>query len=82
MVKPVSGIEGWIDSKSPIQALVAGNNEKCKKLADSLQKEGFQINPILSPTVPKGKERLRICLHTFNNPGQIDLIMDILKKQC
>lgn len=50
--------------------LIKGNNE-CKTVAQSLQKEGFDVRAILSPTVPLGKERLRICLHTFNTQNEI-----------
>lgn len=73
-----SGITGWTDSKSPIQALVAGDIHKCQVLASRLQQEGLQVNPIFSPTVPDGEERLRICLHTFNTPEQVDRIFEVL----
>ncbi len=73
-----SGIKGCIDSHSPIQALVVGDNERTKHIASVLQQEGLQINPILSPTVPLGGERLRICLHSFNTTGQIDDLVAIL----
>ena len=69
-----SGMQGWKDSTSPIQALVVGDNEKSKTLAVKLQQAGLQIKPILHPTVPLGMERLRICLHTFNTKDQVDLL--------
>ncbi len=34
---------------------------------------------ILSPTVPVGTERIRICLHTFNNTQQIDILLKEIK---
>ncbi len=74
-----SGMEGWKDSRSTIQALVVGDNERCKELALSLQQSGLQINAILHPTVPLGMERLRICLHTFNTKAEVDRIFEILK---
>jgi 8-amino-7-oxononanoate synthase len=37
------------------------------------------VRPILSPTVPKGSERLRICLHTFNTQNEIEALADALK---
>ncbi len=70
-----SGSEGWKDSSSAIQALVVGDNERCKSLAAKLQSAGLQVNPILHPTVPLGMERLRVCLHTFNTKEQIDLLV-------
>ena len=36
------------------------------------------IKPILSPTVPKGEERLRICLHSYNTENEISLFFEKL----
>lgn len=60
-----------IESDSPIQCIVVGGNDEVKKLAAQLQKKGFDIRPILNPTVPKGKERLRICIHVCNTEKEI-----------
>jgi 8-amino-7-oxononanoate synthase len=68
---------GWKDSHSPIQALIIGDNGKAKNIAANLQDAGLQVKPILSPTVPAGMERLRVCLHTFNTKEQIDLLFQI-----
>jgi len=58
-------------SDSAIQCLVIGGNEKTRSIAEELQKSGFDIRPILSPTVPAGTERLRICLHSYNTAQEI-----------
>jgi len=63
-----------IESNSAIQCLVIGNNEDTKKIALRLQQEGLDVRPILSPTVPKGTERLRICVHSFNSKEEIALL--------
>lgn len=76
-----TGISSWIDSTSPIQALVVGDNARSKMLATQLQLAGMQVNAILHPTVPQGMERLRICLHTFNTREQVDTIFDILCRE-
>jgi 8-amino-7-oxononanoate synthase len=60
-----------IPSNSPIQCLIIPGTDQVKDLAQQLQENGFDVRPILSPTVPKGKERLRICLHAFNT--EIDI---------
>jgi 8-amino-7-oxononanoate synthase len=60
-----------IESLSPIQCIIISGNEKCREVASRLQNEGLDIRPIVSPTVPKGKERLRICLHEFNTEEEI-----------
>jgi 8-amino-7-oxononanoate synthase len=74
-----SGMKGWKDSSSPIQALVIGDNQKTSEVAAALQSAGLQINPIFHPTVPLGEERLRVCLHEFNTEGEIDKIFETLK---
>jgi 8-amino-7-oxononanoate synthase len=66
-------------SSTPIQAVVIGGNEETKALARKLQAAGLDIRPILYPTVPKGKERLRIVLHAFNTAAEIELLTDLLK---
>ena len=61
-----------INSHSAIQCIVISGNDEVKNLAESVQMRGYDVRPILSPTVPKGEERLRICLHAFNTKVQID----------
>ncbi|HJP64003.1 MAG TPA: 8-amino-7-oxononanoate synthase [Mucilaginibacter sp.] len=67
-----------IKSDSAIQCLIAGSNARAKGLAGVLQVAGLDVRPILSPTVPKGSERLRICLHAFNTADEITLLADKL----
>ncbi len=65
-----------IESNSAIQCIVIIGNDRVKKLATTLQGAGFDIRPILSPTVRKGKERLRICIHAFNTIMEIQGVCD------
>lgn len=60
-----------LPSDSAIQCLVIGGNGKTRSFAELLQNAGFDIRPILSPTVPAGTERLRICLHSYNTGEEI-----------
>jgi len=60
-----------IGSDSAIQCLVLNSNERATALASELQQCGFDVRAILSPTVPVGGERLRICLHAFNTESEI-----------
>jgi 8-amino-7-oxononanoate synthase len=63
--------ENLIYSTSAIQSIIIGGNEKTKEIAITLQQAEFDIRPILHPTVPKGSERIRICLHAFNTDEDI-----------
>jgi 8-amino-7-oxononanoate synthase len=73
-----TSVERWKDSMSPIQALVAGDNERCKALAAKAQYAGMQVKPILYPTVATGMERLRVCLHTFNTRAEVDRLFEAI----
>lgn len=72
--------KGWhtIDSATPIQAIIIPGNEQVKKAAAQLQRQGFDIRPILYPTVPEGQERLRVVLHTFNTSEEISKAVEML----
>lgn len=72
-------IEGF-SSPSAIKSIVIGGNDRTRNLAQTFQSMGFDIRPILSPTVKEGSERLRICLHTYNTDEEIALICQKLKK--
>ncbi len=68
-----------IESMSPIQCVIVPGNDAVKSLAEKIQAKGFDVRPILSPTVPKGEERLRICLHSFNTEEEINELIQIIK---
>ena len=60
-----------IRSESAIQAVLIPGNERVKNASQFLKQKGFDIRPILSPTVKEGEERLRICLHAFNSENEV-----------
>ncbi len=69
-----------IESKSAIQCIVIGGNENTKQFAENLQLSNFDVRPILHPTVGKGLERIRICLHSFNTKEEIKLLCELINK--
>lgn len=77
-VKDGSGIE-LIPSESQIQSVLIPGNEQAIAAAKALESAGIYAKAILYPTVPKGKERIRICLHEFNTEAEINLLCDTLK---
>ncbi len=70
---------GLVPSKSAIQAIIIPGNDRVKSISRELNVEGFDVRPILSPTVQSGFERLRICLHTFNSDEDIRALCKSLK---
>lgn len=69
-----------IQSESPVQCIIVSGNDNVKKLAVKLQKHGFDVRPILNPTVSKGKERLRICIHAYNTEKEIVSLCDVVNR--
>jgi 8-amino-7-oxononanoate synthase len=63
---------------SAIQCAIIPGNERVKNIASQLQENGFDVKPILSPTVPEGQERLRFCLHSYNTEVEITSVLELL----
>lgn len=67
------------ESSSPIQSIIIPGNEKVRKVAVQIQEKGFDVRPLVSPTVPAGQERIRICLHAFNTEKEIEDLVSAIK---
>ena len=78
--KQFSNISALIDSESPIQVIKISGNSKAKAVAQKLTVNGFDVRAILSPTVKEGEERLRICLHVYNEDEQLVTLIKALKE--
>lgn len=72
-----------LPSHTPIQAVLCRGNENCIQMANALRKRGnIMVYPIRSPTVAKGKERIRIIIHAHNTELEVmHLVKCILKFQ-
>ncbi len=68
----------FVRSKSAIQCAIIPGNERIRTIANQIQEKGFDVKPILSPTVSQGQERLRLCLHSFNSEGEMEDILRLL----
>lgn len=68
----------FVYNKSAIQSAIISGNERVKTIANQLQEKGFDVKPILSPTVPEGQERLRFCLHSYNSEKEISDVLNLL----
>jgi 5-aminolevulinate synthase len=66
-------------SPTHIVPVFVGDPERCKEASDLLLAEhGIYIQPINYPTVPKGKERLRITPGPYHDDGLIDALAEAL----
>ncbi len=68
-----------LPSATPIQIVIIPGNEEVKQVADVLQQNNLDVRAIIYPTVPKGKERLRIVLHSFNEVVEVDALLRLLQ---
>jgi len=69
-----------VESRSAIQCVEIGGNTLARQIAAAIQNAGFDARAILSPTVPLGKECIRICLHSYNTNKQIEELLDTITK--
>jgi len=57
---------------TPIYSFPLEDVLQVRKAAQHLQKQGFGILPIYSPTVRKGSERLRVSVHAHNTEWELE----------
>ena len=66
-------------STTHIQSVPMTGNKRIKNTAQGLKKQGFDVRPLLSPTVQRGHEILRICLHAFNTENELMSLINHIK---
>ena len=64
----------WLPSESWIQCLMVPGAAEVRRVGEALQERGLAALPIRAPTVPEGRERIRVCLHAHNTREEIDLL--------
>ena len=69
----------FIPSQSAIHCCIIKGNKATKDISAQLQQNKFDVKPILSPTVPRGQERLRICLHSYTKKEDITTLVLLVK---
>ena len=67
-----------VASSVPVQAVIIPGNKIVKQKAHEMQQNNYDVRPILYPSVPKGKERLRIVLHAFNTEEELNGLLRML----
>lgn len=70
-----------LPSPSPIQAVLIRGNRQCVELCSRLHSSSFDVYPIRSPTVPKGKERVRIIIHSHNTEEEVERLVVALTSE-
>ncbi len=70
----------FISSTSAIHSCIIQGNSEVKAVSEQLQHQGFDVRPILYPTVPLMKERLRFSLHSYNSEEEIEGVLNKLSE--
>ena len=60
--------------------IVPVHTPHAKALAAHLQRAGFLVRGVTYPTVPRGEERIRICLHANNTDEEVDALAAAIQK--
>ncbi len=68
----------FIPSRSPIQSFLLPDSSDPQEIKKVFQEHKMGAKVIFSPTVPKGQERIRICIHSFNTSSEIQRILQLL----
>lgn len=69
-----------LPSNSPIQSVLISGNEEVLAAAQQLAENGLDVRAIRYPTVNRGQERLRICLHIHNSKEEIERLVSLLEQ--
>lgn len=72
--------EHLVPARAAVRCCEVGGNSRVKQLSGELRKAGYDVKPILSPTVPRGRECLRFSLHAFNSESEIREVLTILAR--
>jgi len=69
-----------MESITPIQPLVIGDNRATMQASEQLRNSGFWVSAIRPPTVPDGTARLRITLTSMHTEEQVDRLLEALSR--
>lgn len=69
-----------MDSKTPIQPLLIGDNANAMAMSAALKQQGILITAIRPPTVPDGTARLRITFSADHSEADVVQLLNALEQ--
>jgi len=70
-----------LNSLSPIQSIIVGDNDKAVALSEALLKKGFFVKAIRPPSVPPNTARLRVTLNATHTQKNIEDLLRALANE-
>jgi 8-amino-7-oxononanoate synthase len=68
-----------VDKEQPRSPVIPVFTSRPRSLAEHCQRRGFMVRPIVAPTVPWGRERIRVCLHAGNTRTEVEGLVQALE---
>ncbi len=65
-------------TQTAIQQIIIPGNDEVTAKATMLKAAGIAVLPVRYPTVPKGSERIRVVLHSYNTTTEIDNLLSLI----
>jgi glycine C-acetyltransferase len=69
-----------VSKETPIVPLLIGDEALCDVISFNLREQGFHIDRVKFPGVPKNKSRLRFILNAGHKTNQIDRLVAIMSE--
>lgn len=68
------------NNDSPQSPIIPIFTTRARSLAEHCQERGYMVRAIVAPTVPRGTDRVRICLHAGNSVDECDGLCDAIEE--
>ena len=75
----IKSFQNFCTSKTQIQPIPVKGNAAAYHLQQKLKDAGFDVRALVSPTVRRGCEILRLSLHAFNTQEEMQRVQEVLK---
>ncbi|KAK0630470.1 pyridoxal phosphate-dependent transferase [Bombardia bombarda] len=69
-----------LNAEEPKSPIIPVCTSRPRSLALYCQQRRFMVRPIVAPTVAKGSERIRVCLHAANTVDEVEILVKVMEQ--